>query len=335
MATNPRFDVYGLGNALVDVQVRVEEDFIARLGLAKGRMELVDAGRQARVLAELAHHPINRCSGGSAANTVVGVAELGGRAAYCGKVGDDALGRFYRDDLDAVAVRFEGATTTEPTGTSLVLITPDAQRTMLTCLGASALLDGGDVRPASLEGCAYLYVEGYLLPGESTRRAALAAIDAAKERDAKVALTVSDPFVVAQSAKLLWELIAGPVDLLFCNELEASALVGTDDIVECARTLHRRATSVALTLGPKGSLLMHDGALHPVEGVPVKAVDTTGAGDMYAAGILYGLTHGLSWPQAGRLASHAAARVVSVLGARLPAKLSREEVHAMSQAGRV
>ena len=324
-------DVYGVGNALVDVQVRVDDDFIVRNGLKKGHMELVDARRQAQVLAALAGHPVNRCSGGSAANTVVGVAELGGRSAYCGKVGDDELGRFYRGDLDAVGVRFEGASSTEPTGTALVLITPDAQRTMLTCLGASSLLDATDVPDASLERCGYLYVEGYLLPGESTRRAALAAIEAAKARGVRVALTVSDPFVVAQSAALLWELIEGPVDLLFCNEIEAAALVGTDDMVECARALHRKATNVALTLGAKGSVLMHEGTLHPVEGVKVAPVDTTGAGDMYAAGILYGLTHDLSWPQAGRLASHAAARVVSVLGARLPKKLSPAEVAQMTQ----
>ena len=323
-------DVYGVGNALVDVQVRVDEEFIARHGLKKGHMELVDARRQAQVLEALAGHPVNRCSGGSAANTVVGVAELGGRAAYCGKVGNDALGRFYRDDLDAIGVRFDGASSSEATGTALVLITPDAQRTMLTSLGASALLDSPDVQPSSLDGCAYLYVEGYLLPGEGTRRAALAAIEAAKSRGMRIALTVSDPFVVAQSAQLLWELIDGPIDLLFCNEIEAAALVGTDDMVECARALHRRATNIALTLGAKGSVLMHEGTLHPVEGVKVDPVDTTGAGDMYAAGILYGLTHGLSWPEAGRLASHAAARVVSTLGARLPAKLSRADVVAMS-----
>ena len=324
-------DVYGVGNALVDVQVRVDEDFIVRHGLKKGHMQLVDARRQAQVLAALAGHPVNRCSGGSAANTVVGVAELGGRSAYCGKVGDDELGRFYRDDLDAVGVRFEGASSSEPTGTALVLVTPDAQRTMLTCLAASALLDAPDVRTTPLDDCAYLYVEGYLLPGESTRRAALAAIEAAKARGVRVALTVSDPFVVAQSAALLWDLIDGPVDLLFCNEIEAAALVGTDDMVECARALHRRATNIALTLGAKGSVLMHEDTLHPVEGVKVDPVDTTGAGDMYAAGILYGVTHGLSWPEAGRLASHAAARVVSTLGARLPAKLSGAEVQAMTR----
>lgn len=332
MAVGARPDVYGVGNALVDIQVGVDDEFLARQRLAKGHMRLVDPARQAEVLAALHGHAQARSSGGSAANTVVGVVELGGRAAYCGKVGGDALGEFYRDDLQTLGVRFDGGVAAQPTGTSLVLITPDAQRTMLTSLGASALLDAADVSSAALEGCKYAYVEGYLLAGEHTRRAALRAIETAKSLGAKVALSVSDPFVVSSAEQLLWELIEGPVDLVFCNEIEAAALVGTEDMVECARVLHVHAESVALTLGAKGSLLMHDGVLHPVEGVPVTALDTTGAGDMYAAGILYGLTNGLSWPQAGRLASHAAARVVSTLGARLPRKLSPGEVTAMSRA---
>lgn len=330
-AGGPRLDVYGVGNALVDIQVRVEDDLLSRQGLAKGHMQLVEAARQAEVLAALAGRDHARSSGGSAANTVVGVAALGGRAAYCGKVGRDALGEFYREDLHAAGVRFDGGIAAQPTGTSLVLITPDAQRTMLTSLGASALLDAGDVPDGSLEGCAYLYVEGYLLSGQHTCRAALRAIEAGKALGARIALSVSDPFVVSSARQRLWELIEGPVDLVFCNEMEAAALVGTDDMVECARALHSHAESVALTLGAKGSILMHDGVLHPVEGVPVAAVDTTGAGDMYAAGILYGLTNGLSWPEAGRLASHAAARVVSVLGARMPRKLSAGEVVRMAK----
>jgi len=322
MPASQPLDVYGVGNALVDIQVRVDDEFLARQRLAKGHMTLVDAARQAEVLRSLEGKAQARSSGGSAANTVVGVAELGGKAGYCGRVGRDALGEFYRRDLEAVGVGFDGGIDREPTGTSLVLITPDAQRTMLTSLGASSLLDAPDVSSASLERCKYVYVEGYLLPGEHTRRAALRAIERAKSTGAKIALSVSDPFVVAGAGGLLWELIQGPVDLVFCNEMEAAALAGTEDMVECARLLHRHAASVALTLGAKGSILMHDGVLHPVEGVPVTAVDTTGAGDMYAAGILYGLTNGLSWPEAGRLASHAAARVVSTLGARLPQKLS-------------
>jgi len=331
VASGARLDVYGVGNALVDIQVRVDDVFLARQRLAKGHMQLVEPAQQAEVLAALKGHKQVRSSGGSAANTVVGLAELGGRAAYCGKVGRDSLGEFYREDLHAVGVRFDGGTAAQATGTSLVLITPDAQRTMLTSLGASSLLDASDISAASLEGCKYLYVEGYLLSGEHTRRAALQAIETAKSLGAKVALSVSDPFVVSSAEQLLWDLIEGPVDLVFCNEMEAAALVGTDDMVECARTLHSHAERVALTLGAKGSILMHDGMLHPVEGVPVAAVDTTGAGDMYAAGILYGLTNGLSWPEAGRLASHAAARVVSTLGARLPQKLSRDEVVRMAK----
>jgi len=332
MATGVRPDVYGLGNALVDLQVRVDDEFLAQQGLAKGHMTLVDTARQADVLAALRDRPHARSSGGSAANTMVGVSEFGGRAAFCGKVGQDALGKFYRDDLLKVGVRFDGGSSAEPTGTSLVLITPDAQRTMLTSLGASSLLESADVSSASLQECKYLYVEGYLLSGEPTRGAALRAIEQAKAAGAKIALSVSDPFVVSSAGQLLWDLIEGPVDLVFCNEMEAAALVGTEDMVECARALHAHAERVALTLGAKGSLLMHDGVLHPVEGVPVEAVDTTGAGDMYAAGILYGLTNGLSWPQAGRLASHAAARVVSTLGARLPRKLSPSEILQMASA---
>ena len=326
-------DVYGVGNALVDIQVRVDDTFLARHRLPKGHMQLVDPAQQAQVLAALDGREQARSSGGSAANTMVGIAELGGRAAFCGKVGPDALGEFYADDLRAVGVRFDGGSATQPTGTSLVLISPDAQRTMLTSLGASSLLDAADIASRHLEGCKYVYIEGYLLSGEHTRPAALRAIEAAKSLGAKVALSVSDPFVVASAEQLLWDLIEGPVDLVFCNEMEAAALVGTEDMVECARTLHRHAERVALTLGAKGSILMHDGMLHPVEGVPATAVDTTGAGDMYAAGILYGLTNGLSWPQAGRLASHAAARVVATLGARLPQKLSAADVAAMSRAG--
>jgi sugar/nucleoside kinase (ribokinase family) len=326
-----RLDVYGVGNALVDIQVRVDDEFLACRGLAKGHMTLVDPARQADVLAALREHEHARSSGGSAANTMVGVSEFGGRAAFCGRVGRDPLGEFYREYLLKVGVRFDGGSSGEPTGTSLVLITPDAQRTMLTSLGASSLLEAADVSSAALEDCKYVYVEGYLLSGEPTRRAALHAIDKGKAAGAKVALSVSDPFVVSSAGQLLWDLIEGPVDLVFCNEMEAAALVGTEDMVECARALHEHAERVALTLGAKGSILMHDGVVHPVEGVPLTAVDTTGAGDMYAAGILYGLTNGLSWPQAGRLASHAAARVVSTLGARLPERLLPEDVRAMAK----
>lgn len=327
MSSNARdIDVYAIGNALVDLQVRVDDDFLRRVAAPKGEMRLVEASDQTRLLEALQDHPVNRCSGGSAANTIVGLAELGGVSAYCGKVADDELGGFYRDDLARLGIRLHAEHGAGQTGTSLVMITPDAQRTMMTHLGISSNLGPEDVDAAVIRRARYVYIEGYLFTGESTRAAALRAIDTAKAEGAKVALTVSDPFVIGLCRDLFWDLIKGPVDLLFCNEQEAAALTGTPDPVESAREIHRHAANVALTLGAKGSLLMHDHELYPVEGETVQAVDTTGAGDMYAAGLLYGLTHGLSWSQAGHLASHAAARIVERLGARLPGPFSQADI---------
>lgn len=326
MSSGKTVDVYGVGNALVDLQVRVDDAYLQHLKAAKGEMRLVDDAHQTFVLDELRGREVRASSGGSAANTMVGVAELGGTASYCGRVADDEHGRFYATDLDRVGIPLRGTRAEGRTGTCVVLITPDAQRTMYTNLGASVTLGPADVRPEDVAGARWVYVEGYLLPGESTRAAALKAIDVAKAQGAKVALTVSDPFIIGLCRDLIWDLVKGPVDLLFCNEAESQALARTDDPIECARLIHAAASSVALTLGAKGSILMHDHQVWPVEGVPVEAVDTTGAGDMYAAGILYGLTHGLDWPTSGHLASHAAARVVAHLGARMPKRFTAEEM---------
>jgi sugar/nucleoside kinase (ribokinase family) len=319
-------EVFGVGNALVDLQVEVDGGFLTGLEVEKGRMALVEPDRQQAVLKALSTHSVNRCSGGSAANTIAGIADLGGAAAYCGRVGDDDLGVFYRADLRELGVELHGELSSGTTGTSCILITPDAQRTMLTSLGCSSELGPEDVTAAAMKGASYVYVEGYLFTGESTTAAAMKTIELAKEQGIKVALTVSDPFVIDMKRDLFWELIEGPVDLLFCNEDEAKSLTKKDDPIECAKALHDHAENVALTLGANGSILMHDGEVHPIEGVPCEAVDTTGAGDMYAAGILHGITAGYSWPEAGRLASHAAARVVAQLGARLPGRFTPDEI---------
>jgi len=202
---------------------------------------------------------------------------------------------------------------------------------MLTHLGISATLSADDIPEAEIAKAQYLYVEGYLFPGDTTRAAALRAIDLAKKHGVKVALTISDPFVISLQRDLFWELIKGPVDLLFANLEEARALTGEHEPVNAARKIHQHATNVALTLGADGSLLMHGEQLYPIEGVPVKAIDTTGAGDMYAAGVLYGLTHGMNWKQAGHLASHAAARIVSQLGARLDRKFTPDEIKKLTE----
>jgi sugar/nucleoside kinase (ribokinase family) len=328
----PRFNVYGVGNALVDIQARVDDETLDELRFAKGVMTLVDEETQGRVLGRLRKSPITRCAGGSAANTIMGVADFGGRAAYAGKVAGDELGHFFLDDMRKVGVAIEvPPAEAGHTGTCVILITGDAERTMLTHLGVSATLGPDDVDEDAIAASEYVYIEGYLFAAEDNKAAALKAIDLAKKNGVKVALTVSDPFLIRLFRDEFWRLIEGPVDLLFCNLEEARSLTGREDPVECARHIHRHAADVALTLGADGSLLMFADELVPIEGAPAEAIDTTGAGDMYAAGLLYGLTNGLTRRQAGHLASHAAARVVSQLGARLAKPFTGEEIAALSR----
>lgn len=327
-----KYDVYGVGNALVDIQATIQDAILEKLGFAKGAMTLVDDETQGKVLTEIGDGPTNRCAGGSAANTIMGVVDLGGKAAYVGKVATDEIGDFFLSDM-----RERGVIIDTPradagdSGTSVILITDDAQRTMLTNLGVSIALQLSDINEEELKQSQYVYVEGYLFSGPDTKAAALHAIDIAKKNNVKVALTVSDSFLIDMVKDEFWDLIKGPVDLLFCNEQEAQSLTGEEDPIECARAIHQHASSVALTLGENGSLLMHEGEVVPVSGVGVSAIDTTGAGDMYAAGLLYGITNGLSWKQSGHLASNVAARIVSQLGARLPRSFTSEEVSSMTE----
>lgn len=320
------YNVYGVGNAIMDMQVRCEDNFLASTGIDKGIMTLVDEARQKHVLDALTEHDVNYCSGGSAANTIVGIADMGGTTAYACKTGTDAFGRQYLDEMKELGVAIEVAQSTGQTGSCVVLITPDAQRTMLTNLGISASLSADDICEAEIAKADYVYVEGYLFAGDSTREAALKAIALAEANNVKVALTISDPFLIDICRDQFQALIEGPVDLLFCNEEEARSLTGLEDPIDCAHAIHKHCANVALTLGKNGSIIMHEGEAYPIEGVNIEAIDTTGAGDMYAAGVLYGITNGLSWQQAGHLGSHAAARVVSQLGARLPNPLTQAEI---------
>lgn len=320
------FDVYGVGNALVDIQARITDELLETLRFPKGIMTLVDEDTQQRVLGALHGVSISRCAGGSAANTVLGVADFGGRAAYAGKVGADELGTFCLDDMRRMGVSIEVPPAKGYTGTCVILITDDAQRTMLTNLAVSATLGPDDVDEETIRHSKFVYVEGYLFAGESTKAAAMRAIELARKHSVPVAFTVSDPFLIHLHRDLFWELIKGPVDLLFCNLEEARALTGMQDAIECAGEIHRHARNVCLTMGADGSIIMHEGKVIPIEGVAAQAVDTTGAGDMYAAGVLYGVTCGLTWKQAGHVASHAAARIVSQLGARLKNRFTPEDL---------
>lgn len=320
------YDIYGVGNALVDIQANVTDEVLKKLEFQKGVMTLVDEDVQKRVLDSLTDSKIFRSAGGSAANTMIGVADFGGKAFYSCMVANDNIGEFYIDDMRKRGVDLDVDKGEGQTGTCVILITDDAERTMLTCLGASTSLGADDVSEQVIQQSKYVYVEGYLFTQEPTRTAALTAIELAKKNNVKVAFTVSDPFLIQYHKDEFRELIEGPVDLVFCNLEEARALTGKHDAIDCAHYLHDHAENVALTLGADGSLLMHDGKTIPIEGASVDAKDTTGAGDMYAAGILYGITNGLTWKQSGHLASHAAGLVVSQMGARLKHPLTHEEV---------
>jgi len=323
------YDVYGVGNAIMDLQVQCDDAFLAAHDIDKGVMTLTEPSRQHAILTALSDHQVHYCSGGSAANTIVGIADLGGKTAYAGKTGRDAFGQRYIDEMRQLNIAIEVPADDGDTGTCVVLITPDAQRTMLTHLGVSATLGEEDIREEDIIRSQYVYVEGYLFAGESTKSAALKAIDLAKKNDIKIALTISDPFLVDLCRDIFTELIESSVNLLFCNEQEAQALTGCADPIDCAHAIHRHCENVALTLGKNGSIIMHKGEAFPIEGVSVDAVDTTGAGDMYAAGVLYGITHGLGWKKAGHLGSHAAAQIVSRLGARLPRRYTHSEIKAL------
>ena len=321
-----QYDIYGVGNALVDIQVQISNELLKKLNFSKGCMTLVEEATQKRVLQELDGMPMNRCAGGSAANTVMGVADFGGKAAYAGKVGNDSLGEFCLDDMRRMGVFIDVPPADGQSGSCVVLITADAERTMLTHLGVSASLSEHDIDETQIKRSKYVYIEGYLFTADATKRAALRAINLAKTNNVKVALTVSDPFLIELVHDELWELIKGPVDLLFCNEQEAQSLTKKDDPIECAHAIHQHAENVALTLGKNGSILMHAVEAIPIESVDADAIDSTGAGDMYAAGLLFGITNGLTWKQSGRMASHAAARIVSQLGARLEHRFTSEEI---------
>ncbi len=322
-----KYDIYGVGNALVDIQAQVSDELLAATGFDKGIMTLIDDDQQQKIINGLSGLNLNRCAGGSAANTIVGAADFGGKAAYVGKVAADETGEFFLKDMRNMGVTIDVTPSTEgQTGTCAVLISEDAQRTMLTNLGVSATLTEADIDEDELKQAKYVYVEGYLLTGDSTKAAAYKAIELAKKNNVKVAFTASDPFLVNMIRDEIRSLIEGPVDLFFCNEEEAKSLTGKDDPVECAAEIHRYAENVAITLGPNGSIIMDGGETIAIEGVAVDAIDTTGAGDMYAGGLLYGVTNGLSWKEAGQLASHAAARIVSQLGARMEQRFTADEI---------
>lgn len=316
------FHVYGIGAALVDTEIEVSDADLSALGVDKGMMTLVDETRQQALIDHLHHHITlsRRASGGSAANTVIAVSAFGGKTFYSCKVADDENGRFYLNDLAAVGVTHPGDHLLPPgtTGKCLVLITPDAERSMNTFLGISETLSVDNLDAVAIGDSEYIYIEGYLATSPSGRAAAIKARELAQASGTRTALSLSDPGMVAHFRDGLEQMLGDGVDLLFCNRDEALAWTGTRSLDEAAEAIAASARTFAITLGGDGALVCDGSRLHHIDPCPVTAVDTNGAGDMFAGAFLYGITQGFDFPRAGRLASIAAATVVTQYGPRLP-----------------
>jgi sugar/nucleoside kinase (ribokinase family) len=315
-----RYDVYGLGNALLDIECEVTPAVLQELGIDKGVMTLLDEDAQNKILAHLDGYSTKRSGGGSAANTLIAVSQFGGQAFYSCKVANDEPGQHYLSDLLACGLDTNLKThSPEPgiTGKCLVFVTPDADRTMNTFLGISSSFSEVELVPEAIANSTYTYVEGYLVTGEQSKQAAIKAREIATAAGQKVALTLSDFNMTKFFKQGLLDMIGPGVDLLFANESEACEMSGTQDLNEAIQHLKTLAKGFAVTCGPKGSLIFDGETLIEIEPFPVKAIDTVGAGDMYAAGVLYGITNGMDWSTAGRLGSLASAKLVTTLGARM------------------
>ncbi|MGA1438542.1 MAG: adenosine kinase [Ilumatobacteraceae bacterium] len=316
-APDARFDVVGIGNALVDVIAHASDSFLDVPGLTKGWMDLIDAER-AHVLYRALGSAVEM-SGGSAANTMCGVASFGGTAAYLGKVSDDDLGQVFGHDLRAVGVQFRpGALDGDvPTGRCIIVVTPDAERTMNTFLGASSLLAVPDLDEPTIAAGRVLYMEGYLYDRDDAKAAFRHASGVAHEAGRMVSLTLSDSFCVDRHRDDFLDLVSDEVDLLFGNETELMSLYLTDGFDDAVAELRRHCEFAAITVGARGSVIVTPDSIIEVPAVPVRrVVDPPGAGDLYAAGFLYGLTRGRALHDCGRLGSLAAAEVISHVGPR-------------------
>jgi len=315
--TEASIDVLGIGNAIVDVIANAEDAFLAREGLVKGTMTLIDAARADALYQMMG--PAIEASGGSAGNTMAGLASLGGNGAYIGKVRDDLLGQIYRHDITAAGVSFETPAATSGPGTArcLILVTPDGQRTMNTYLGACVELGPADIDPAVVAAARITYLEGYLFDPPSAQDAFRRAAAIAHAAGRQVALSLSDPFCVGRHRAAFRDLVEGHVDILFANEAEICSLYETDDFGTAAAAVRGHVAIAALTRSAAGSVILAAGAEHPVAAAPVaRVVDTTGAGDLYASGFLYGLTRDLPLPICGEVGSLCAAEIISHFGAR-------------------
>jgi sugar/nucleoside kinase (ribokinase family) len=317
-----RYDVVAIGSAIVDVLTSTNDDFIAAEGMTKGTMALVDGTRAKDLYDRMG--PAVEVSGGSAANTMAGIASLGGKPAFIGKVGEDQLGKIFSHEFKAAGVDFHGsaARTTLATAMCFILVTPDAQRTMNTYLGACTELSPDDIDAKLIAQSDVLYIEGYQWDTARAKEAIRKATTAAKSAARKVSLSLSDPFVVERHRADLETLIRDDIDILFGNEEEIFRLTGTTNIEAAVGALRLSRVLAAVTRGAKGAIVIDAGTVTEVPAAPVaQVIDTTGAGDLFAAGFLYGYTHGRDLGACARLGALAAGEIISHMGARPEADL--------------
>jgi sugar/nucleoside kinase (ribokinase family) len=316
--TQAKYDVLGIGNAIFDVLVQTDEGFLAAHGMTKGGMALIDEARALSIYRDMG--PATEMSGGSAANTIVGIASLGAHAAYVGKVRDDQIGRLYSHDIRAAGVAFETtpAVGGPATGCSYILVTPDGERTMNTFLGAAQELTPDDIDPAQVAASSILYLEGYLWDPKSAKDAFVKASTIAHDAGRQVALTLSDSFCVDRYRGEFFDLMRnGTVDLVFANEAELHSLYQTSNFDAALSQMRSDARLAVITRSEKGCVVVSGDGTTAVGAFPIeKIVDTTGAGDLFAAGFLFGLVRGVGHERAGRLGALAAAEVIGHIGAR-------------------
>jgi adenosine kinase len=316
--SSAKYDVLGIGNAIFDILVQTDEGFLASHGMTKGGMALIDESRAAAIYRDMG--PATEMSGGSAANTIVGLANLGARAAYVGKVKDDQIGKLYAHDIRAAGVAFETPPATDgpATGCSYILVTPDGERTMNTYLGAAQELMPGDIDADQVAASAILYLEGYLWDPKNAKDAFVKAAGIAHESGRQVALTLSDSFCVDRyRGEFLDFMRSGTVDLVFANEAELHSLYQTSDFDTALKQFRADVNLAIVTRSEKGCVVGSRDGVTAVPAFPIeKMVDTTGAGDLFAAGFLFGLVRGVGHENAGRLGALAAAEVIQHIGAR-------------------
>ena len=328
-----KFDVYAIGNALLDIEYHADAHKLVELDIEKGVMTLIDEQRQNSLIAQLGESHESMTCGGSAANTVIALTQMGANTHFYCRVSSDMTGQIFARDLHESGVNSSLEFKPLPagvTGKCLVFVTPDADRTMNTFLGVSAELDTSDIDVEAVKQSEYIYIEGYLASADNTRDAAIEVRRIAESRDIKTSLTLSDPNMVKFFRDSIEAMIGDRVDLLFANEDEALELAATDNFDEAIQHFKKISRSFAITRGKEGALLFDGEASLEIKPNPVQAIDTLGAGDMFAGAFLYGLTQGMSFQQSGDLASLASAKIVTQYGPRLKTEQTRALLESFS-----